>query len=612
MQILKFITCGSVDDGKSTLIGHMLYDAKLIFADQKKALELDSKVGSANGELDYSLLLDGLMAEREQGITIDVAYRYFSTEKRSFIVADTPGHEEYTRNMAVGASFAELAVILTDASQGILIQTRRHARICALMGIKHFVFAVNKMDLVNYDRERFTKLEREIRMLMSEFDYQTLKIIPVSATRGDNVTEPSQKMPWYKSEPLLEYLEKIDVSEAQERESFLMPVQRVCRPDHTFRGFQGEIAAGSVSVGDKITVLPSGETAEVSTIYYGMDSVLTAEKGMGVNLQLNREIDISRGCVLQKKDGAKIGSMFIADLLWMDDEKLVTGKNYLLKLGTQTVPATVMSIKYKIDVNTGAEVHADFITKNEIAHCEIAVGNQIVFDEFANSRELGSLILIDRISNMTAACGVVKKAITRDQNLTWHNMDINRELREAQMGQKACTIWLTGLSGAGKSTIANALEKKLFSLGKHTMLLDGDNIRMGLNRNLGFSEADRIENIRRISEVAKLMNDAGLIVITSFISPTRMDRRNAKNIIGEEFLEVYVSTSLEVCEKRDVKGLYRKARNGEIANFTGITSPYEVPQHPDLTLDTEILTVEACVDKILEKMERKTLEGIDA
>lgn len=605
-NLLKFITCGSVDDGKSTLIGHMLYDAKLLFADQEKALQMDSKIGSASGGLDYSLLLDGLMAEREQGITIDVAYRYFSTEKRSFIVADTPGHEEYTRNMAVGASFASLSVILTDASQGVLVQTRRHARICALMGIRHFVFAVNKMDLVNYDADRFRRIEKEIKVLMSEFEYDTMKIIPVSATNGDNVTSRAPRMPWYKGESLLEYLEKVDVDEEAENIGFALPIQRVCRPDHTFRGFQGQIASGSVRVGDELTALPSGEKASVLSIHIGDQKVEEASVGMPVNIQLDREIDISRGCVLERSSTCQTGTMFAADILWMDDDRLMPGRNYMMKIGTQLVPATVMNIRYRIDVNTGAEVSADYILKNEIARCEISVSSRIVFDNFSNSSDLGSLILIDRITNMTSACGVVRKALDRGSNLTWHNMDINRSLREGQMGQKALTVWMTGLSGAGKSTVANALEKKLFAMGKHTMLLDGDNVRMGLNRNLGFSETDRVENIRRIAEVAKLMNDAGLIVITSFISPMHLDRKNAKEIIGDGFVEVYVSTPIEECEARDVKGLYRKARSGEIANFTGITSPYEIPTNADLSLDTSKMSVDECVEAILGAMKIET------
>ena len=599
-DLLKFITCGSVDDGKSTLIGHMLYDAKLLFADQKKALELDSKVGSRDGNIDYSLLLDGLMAEREQGITIDVAYRYFTTDNRSFIVADTPGHEEYTRNMAVGASFASLAVILVDASQGVLVQTKRHSRICSLMGIKHFVFAVNKMDLVHYDQQRFQKIEKDIKVLMAEFDYATMKIIPVSATEGDNITKHSMQMPWYEGETLLAYLENVDVSEKENQKGFSMPVQRVCRPNQNFRGFQGQISSGTIAVGDTITVLPRGEKAKASNILETDKEVSESGKGHAVTIQLDTEIDVSRGCILEKDYNLYTGSMFTASILWMDDTSLVAGRNFWLKIGTQQVPATVMCIKYKTDVNTGAEVYADNIYKNEIAFCEISVGSKIVYDKFVNNRELGSLILIDRITNMTSACGVVVRPLDRGRSLTWHDMDITRELRESQLGQKAVTVWMTGLSGAGKSTLANEVEKRLFAMGKHTMLLDGDNVRMGLNKNLGFEEKDRIENIRRIAEVSKLMNDAGLIVLTSFISPFRQDRRNAKDIIGERFVEVYVSTPIEECERRDVKGLYKEARAGKIANFTGISSPYEEPENPDIVVDTSGHTIEECVDIILE------------
>ena len=603
-SLLKFITCGSVDDGKSTLIGHMLYDAKLLFADQEKALELDSKVGSRGGAIDYSLLLDGLMAEREQGITIDVAYRYFTTDHRSFIVADTPGHEEYTRNMAVGASFADLAVILVDATQGVLVQTRRHTRICSLMGIKHFVFAVNKMDLIHYDENRFDKIQKEIKMMMGEYDYNSIKILPVSATEGDNVTVKSSHMPWYKGESLLTYLENIDVHENPSETGFTMPVQRVCRPDRTFRGFQGQIETGEIRVGDEITALPSNEKAEVKGIIDAGKEVEASDAGHAVTISLDREVDVSRGCVLVKDTAPAVGNLFTAELLWMDDSYLVAGKNYLLKLGTKMVPAVVMNIKYKIDVNTGNEVHADTIYKNEIAVCDISVSDKIVFDKFKKNQALGSLILIDRITNMTSACGVVMHSLRRTDNLTWHEMNITREFRAQQKGQQPKTIWMTGLSGSGKSTLANELEKRLVALGKHTMLLDGDNVRMGLNKNLGFKEADRIENIRRISEVAKLMNDAGLIVITSFISPYVRDRRKAREIIGEDsFIEVYVNTPLEECEKRDVKGLYKKARAGEIPNFTGISSPYEAPEHPDVTIDTSAMPLEDCVDALLKQIE---------
>lgn len=565
--LLKFITCGSVDDGKSTLIGHMLYDAKLLFADQERALELDSKVGSRGGEIDYSLLLDGLMAEREQGITIDVAYRYFTTERRSFIVADTPGHEEYTRNMAVGASFADLAVILVDASQGVLTQTRRHTRICSLMGIKHFVFAVNKMDLIDFEQEKFQKIQKDIKVLLAEFEYSTAQMIPVSATEGDNITKRSVHMPWYTGKTLLDYLETINVKENPAETGFTMPVQRVCRPNHTFRGFQGQIESGSVSVGDAIKVLPSGESAKVTLIYEGDKEVQTSATGHAVTIQLDTEIDVSRGCVLIRDTSLNVNSMFAATLLWMDDVKLLPGRNFLLKLGTQSVPATIMKIRYKIDVNTGEEVYADAIYKNEIALCEISTASKLVFDEFEKNNALGSLILIDRVSHMTSACGIVEHTLNRENQLTWHNMDITRSFREEQLGQTAKTIWFTGLSGSGKSTLANELEKRLAAMGKHTMLLDGDNVRMGLNRNLGFREADRIENIRRIAEVSKLMNDAGLIVLTSFISPFAQDRQNAREIIGDAFMEVYVSTPMEECERRDVKGLYKKGPERGTGSF---------------------------------------------
>lgn len=604
-SLLKFITCGSVDDGKSTLIGHMLYDAKLLYTDQEKALELDSKVGSREGQIDYSLLLDGLMAEREQGITIDVAYRYFNTQNRSFIVADTPGHEEYTRNMAVGASFADLAVILVDASQGVLVQTKRHTRICSLMGIKHFVFAVNKMDLIHFDKERFRKLERELKKLLIDFDYESVYVIPVSATEGDNVTKKSANMPWFKDAALLEYLETIDIRKEELEKGFVMPVQRVSRPNHTFRGFQGQIESGSVRIGDEITALPSGEKAKVKNILVTDKETEEAIAGQPVTIQLDKEVDVSRGCVLVNGVTPSVSSMCTATLLWMDDSVLVAGKNYYIKIGTKMVPATVMNIKYKIDVNSGEHVPADRLYKNEIAHCDIVISEKIVFDEFQKSKALGGLILIDRINNMTSACGVIEHSLRRSDNLTWHTMDIGKKDRAAQKAQNPKTLWFTGLSGSGKSTLANEIEKRLFAMGKHTMLLDGDNIRMGLNKNLGFKEQDRIENIRRVAEVSKLMNDAGLIVLTSFISPFKQDRENAANIIGkEDFIEIYVSTPLEECEKRDVKGLYHKAREGEIPNFTGISSPYETPENPDITIDTSKGSIEECVDELMRLLEK--------
>lgn len=602
-DLLKFITCGSVDDGKSTLIGHMLYDAKLIFTDQERALELDSKVGSAGGGIDYSLLLDGLMAEREQGITIDVAYRYFTTEKRSFIVADTPGHEEYTRNMAVGASFADLAVILVDASQGVLVQTRRHARICSLMGIRHFVIAVNKMDLIDYSRSIFEEISDNVKEFFKEFSYETLQIIPVSATIGDNITDKSANMPWYTQAGLLEYLENIDVSSEDKDEDFILPVQRVSRPDRTFRGFQGQIEAGSVKTGDGIISLPSGEKANIRRIIASGKDVDNAIKGQHVSLQLDREIDVSRGCVISCGDSLQVSNMFTADILWMDEDKLVAGRNYLLKLGTKTIPASVMNIKYKVDVNSGLHIESDTLIKNEIASCDISVADKVVLAPFEKNRTMGSFILIDVVTHMTSACGVIRHTLRRADNLTWHNMDVTKQTRAASLGQNPFTLWFTGLSGSGKSTLANEIEKRLAAAGKHTMLLDGDNIRMGLNKDLGFDEEDRVENIRRIAEVSKLMNDAGLIVLTSFISPYEADRQKAGDIIGDRFIVIYVSTSLEACEARDVKGLYKKARAGQIPNFTGITSMYEIPKSPDITVDTANISVEEAADIVMKQLE---------
>lgn len=603
--LLKFITCGSVDDGKSTLIGHMLYDAKLLFADQKQALELDSRVGSREGKLDYSLLLDGLMAEREQGITIDVAYRYFTTEKRSFIVADTPGHEEYTRNMAVGASFADLAVILIDATQGILVQTRRHARICALMGIRYFVFAVNKMDLLHYDKSSYVKLEKEIKKLAIDLELFDVKIIPVSATEGDNIAIPSLNMKWYTGGTLLNYLETVDVY-SQEESGFVMPVQRVCRPNHTFRGYQGQIVSGEISVGDEIKVLPSGETANVQSLLITDKEVECANCGHPVTIQLDKEIDISRGCIICKDVEIQNSNLFTATLLWMDDSYLAQGKGFLMKLGTRVIPATVMNIKYKLDINSGEHVATSRLYKNEIAVCDIALPEKIPFDTFVKHRDIGNFVLIDRITNMTSACGIIEHTLRRSDNLVWQNTDITRELRSHSLGQKPVTIWFTGLSGAGKSTLANEIEKRLTVMGKHTMLLDGDNIRMGLNSNLGFEEEDRIENIRRIAEVSKLMNDAGLIVLTAFISPFRMDREKARQIIGKDsFIEIYVNTTMEDCEARDVKGLYKKARNGDIPNFTGISSPYEPPINPDVTVDTGKMTLDESTEYVFNKIKER-------
>lgn len=601
-SLLKFITCGSVDDGKSTLIGHMLYDAKLLFADQEKALELDSKVGSRGGEIDYSLLLDGLMAEREQGITIDVAYRYFTTDSRSFIVADTPGHEEYTRNMAVGASFADLAIILVDATKGVITQTKRHARICSLMGIKHLVLAVNKMDLIGFDQKRFDDIKEDFMQMTYGFNIESIQVIPVSATEGDNVTKKSESTLWYDGLPLLSYLESVDVRQDIEQNDFIMPVQRVSRPNHTFRGFQGQIEAGNISIGDEVITLPSNEKAKVKSLLVADKEMDSAAVGQPVTIQLDREVDVSRGCVLTTAENIQVADMFTATILWMDDSTLVPGRNYLVKVGTKILPGTVMSVKHKIDINTGKQIPAEQIFKNELVKCDISLSENIVFDTFKNNEALGGLILIDRVTNMTSGCGVIEHALRRSTNVVWQETDITREIRAKQKGQKPLTFWFTGLSGSGKSTLANEVEKRLVSIGQHTMLLDGDNVRHGLNRNLGFKERDRVENIRRIAEVAKLMNDAGVITLASFISPYESDRKNAREVIGEEYIEIFVSTPLEECEKRDVKGLYKKARAGEIPNFTGISSPYEAPENPEIEIDTSKYSLEEATDYVVKQM----------
>lgn len=604
--LLKILTCGSVDDGKSTLLGHLLYDAKLIFADQRDALLLESKAGSRGGQIDYSLLLDGLAAEREQGITIDVAYRYFTTKRRSFIAADCPGHEEYTRNMAVGAGFAQLAVILIDATKGVLVQTKRHTRICALMGIRHFVYAVNKMDLAGYSEETFRTIEEDVRELVAEYTPASLQLIPVSATEGDNVARASGHMPWYAGPTLQEHLEEIEVEDEPAARGFCMPVQRVCRPNSEFRGFQGSVASGELRVGDELTVLPSGSRSRVARIVRGFDDVQGACAGQAVSVCLEDEVDVSRGCVLVRGCSPQQGRAFSADLLWMDDAELLPGKNFIFRLGTASVAGTVLSIEYKVDANTGEKLPAKRIAKNEIARCDISLAEPVVFEPFEDNPALGSMILVDRVTNMTSGCAVVRRGTSRGQNLTWQETSVNRSLREGHMGQRAVTLWFTGLSGSGKSTLANAVEQALYARGRFTMMLDGDNVRMGLNKNLGFGDEDRIENIRRIAEVSKLMNDAGLVVLTSFISPFVADRRNAREVIGEDsFVEVYVSTPLEECERRDVKGLYKRARSGQIPSFTGISSPYEPPVKPELVVDTSTESLEDSVRRILDYLEQR-------
>ncbi|BFT69195.1 GTP-binding protein [Paenibacillus sp. P36] len=525
-SLLKFITCGSVDDGKSTLIGHMLYEAKLLFADQEKALELDSRLGSRGGKIDYSLLLDGLLAEREQGITIDVAYRYFTTDHRSFIVADTPGHEEYTRNMAVGASFADLAVILVDATKGIITQTKRHTRICALMGIKHLVLAVNKMDLVHFEQKIFEQIKDEFFQTAGEFHFQSIEVIPVSATEGDNITKKSQHTPWYEGLPLLSYLENVDVLETNDTKQFMMPIQRVCRPDHTFRGFQGQIEAGSIAVDDELTILPSREKAKVKRILVTDKDRESAYVGQPVTIQLDREVDVSRGCVFTKDSEIKEADRFSATILWMDDSVLTPGKNYLVKVGTKILPGTVTAIKHKIDINTGNTVSADQIVKNEVAKCEFSLSDDIVFDSFEQYKSIGGFILIDRVTNMTSACGVIEEALQSSDSVVSLDAEVTRNVRAEQKGQKPLTLWFSG-SVSDNLALAKEVEKRLVSTGYHTMLL----------------ENSRGESSLRIAEVAKLMNDAGLITLV--VNENDNDQATVRDIIGEELMEVDSSNSIE-------------------------------------------------------------------
>lgn len=600
--MLRFIACGSVDDGKSTLIGRMLYDSKQIYIDQEQALIKDSKQGSRGGDIDFALLLDGLSAEREQGITIDVAYRYFSTNRRSFIVADTPGHEQYTRNMAVGASCADLALILVDAMNGVMVQTKRHSRICSLMGIKHIVLVINKMDLIGYDKGRFEDIRREYLNFASTLGFDSIEVIPVSATNGVNVVEKSLHTSWYKGDSLLKYLEEIDITTQSSANGFLMPVQRVSRPDNSFRGFQGQIESGAITVGEEVQILPGNEKAKIKSIISGLENIDCAIVGQAVNITLDREVDISRGSVLVKNSQSAVADLFTATILWMDDASMIAGRSYFLKVGTKQIAATIIKVKHKVDINSGSKMSADSIIKNEIAVCDIALSEKIVFDKYINNKTLGAFILIDRVSNITSACGVIEHQLDRSDNITWQQTDITKADRLKQKGQKSLTLWFTGLSGSGKSSLANAVEKKLVAMGKHTMLLDGDNIRHGLSRNLGFKEGDRVENIRRIAEVSKLMNDAGLIVLTAFISPFEKDRQAAKEIIGDDFFEVYLSTPIEECEKRDVKGLYKKARAGVVANFTGVSSPYEEPSNPDITIDTSENNLSTSTSMVVSKI----------
>jgi len=602
--LLRFITCGSVDDGKSTLIGRLLYEGKMLLDDQLESLKTESaRVGTQRGELNFALLVDGLSAEREQGITIDVAYRFFATDRRKFIVADTPGHEQYTRNMATGASTADLAIILADVhrSGDLLTQTRRHSYICSMLGIRHIVLAVNKMDLVQYDQGVFESYVAKYMAFAKELGLAEVKAIPISALRGDNVVVPSKHMPWYFGPALLPYLETVDCGREAVSRPFRMPVQWVNRPNADFRGFAGTIISGTVKPSDRIKVLPSAQEATITRIVTMDGDLETAVHGQAVTLVLDREIDVSRGDVVCSADApVAIADQFVAHLLWMAPEELLPGRSYLMKVGTSTAQATVTALKHKVSINTLEHSATKTLHLNEIGLCNLSLDKAVAFEPYSESREAGSFILIDRITNQTIGMGLIDFALRRSSNIHWQSLEVSRSARAAQKNQKAAVIWLTGLSGSGKSTIAAALEKRLFSLGQHTYVLDGDNVRHGLNRDLGFTDADRVENIRRVAEVSRLMVDAGLLVVVSFISPFRSERDAARSLMGEgEFIEVFVDAPLDVCEARDPKGLYKKARRQELMNFTGIGSPYEPPEQPDVHLETAHLSVEAAVEELV-------------
>ena len=611
--MLRFITCGSVDDGKSTLIGRLLYDSKMIFDDQLSALEAASKKSGTQGDaIDFALLVDGLAAEREQGITIDVAYRFFATQKRKFIVADTPGHEQYTRNMVTGASTADLAVLLVDARHGVLTQTRRHAYLVNLLGIRHIVLAVNKMDLVDFDQARFDEIVSDFNQFAASLSMPAPLAIPLSGLTGDNITVTSAAMPWYDGPALLPHLENVELAEqAAARAAFAMPVQWVNRANLDFRGFSGRIAAGAVSPGDKIRIVPSGKTSTVNAIVTmaadgTRQDLEKAVAGQSVTLTLSDEIDCSRGDVMAAADDPPLAAdRFETSLVWMDEEPLIAGRAYEMRIGTQTVSARMQAPKYAINVNTTEHLAAKSLGLNEIGVVELATDRPVVFAAFNDNQKLGSFVLIDKISNRTVAAGMVHFSLRRAHNIHWQAVDVDRAAHAELKGQRPKVLWFTGLSGSGKSTIANALEKKLHAMGRHTYLLDGDNVRHGLNKDLGFTDADRIENIRRVGEVAKLMSDAGLIVLTAFISPFRAERDMVRNMMPDgDFVEIYVDTPLDVAEQRDVKGLYKKARAGALKNFTGIDSPYEAPEAPELTLNTVALSAEEAADKILDYLDK--------
>jgi bifunctional enzyme CysN/CysC len=604
-DLLRFITCGSVDDGKSTLIGRLLHDSKLIFDDHLTALAADSaRHGTTGDNLDFALLLDGLEAEREQGITIDVAYRFFATARRSFIVADTPGHEQFTRNMATGASTAELAIILVDARKGVLVQTRRHSQICSLLGIRHAILAVNKIDLVGFRKETFDRIVADYSAFAAQLGFTSIMPIPLSARYGDNVTARSGNTPWYEGAPLLECLEAVDIESENLARPFRFPVQWVNRPNLDFRGYAGTVASGQIKIGDPIMVAGSGRPSRVAEISTYDGPLKMAEAGDAITLTLTDELDIARGDVLAPpKSRPEVSDQFAAHLIWMGDDPMVPGRSYLGRIGTKTVPMSVTAIKYRLDVNTREHLAASTLTLNDIAFCNLATGVPVAYDPYVDNRKTGSFIIIDRYTNRTIGAGMISFGLRRGTNIHWQPLLIGKSARAALNHQKPAIVWFTGLSGAGKSAVANIVEQRLHAAGHHTMLLDGDNVRHGLNRDLGFTEADRVENIRRVGEVAKLMCEAGLIVLCSFISPYRAERDMVRSLVGDgEFVEVFVDTPIEDCMARDAKGLYAKARAGKLKNFTGVDAPYEAPEHPEVHLVTSDRSLEALAATVLRAL----------
>jgi bifunctional enzyme CysN/CysC len=606
-SLLRFVMCGSVDDGKSTLIGRLLYESRALFVDQLAALEADSKVSGTQGEdLDLALLLDGLAAEREQGITIDVAYRHFSTERRHFIVADTPGHEQYTRNMVTGASTADSAVILIDARKGVLTQTRRHSQLVALLGVRDVAVAVNKMDLVDYSEARFAEIEEEYRRFANQIGLEHVTCIPVSALKGDNVLVRSDVMAWYHGPTLMGYLETVDVDEQLQSRPFRMPVQWVNRPNLDFRGYAGTISSGVIRPGDRVMIAPSGRESRVERIVTADGDLDQAVAGQSVTLTLADELDVTRGDVIAHNDEPPgTADQFEATIVWMGDKPMLRGRSYLMRIGGKTVTATIAPLKHKLRIESLEHVAATKLELNEIGVCDLECSQPIAFDPYIENRETGGFILIDRITNITVGAGLIHYALRRSQNVRWQAVQIDKHERGTSLHQQPTVLWFTGLSGAGKSTIANLVESELHRRGQHTYMLDGDNVRHGLNADLGFTEADRVENIRRVAEVAKLMVDAGLIVLVSFISPFRAERQMARSLLEpREFMEIHIDTPLAVAEERDPKGLYRKARRGELVNFTGIDSPYEPPERPDIRLDTTQLSARDAARTVLDTLEQ--------